>query len=451
MHRRAVCYDRISLDATGEAAGVRRQWQDNETYCKQARWPVIAHLVDNSISASRYSTKLRPGYQQALRLIETGEADALVAWHLDRLWRQPKELEHLIDLAEHRDVVVATVNGEIDLRTGDGRLQARVLVTMAAKESDDKSRRFRRRFEADALAGRPQWTASFGFQPGNIDHDPDQAAHIRDAARQIIDGGSLGVIARQWTAEGLVTPRRAKEWQAGTVAAILRSPRIAGLRSHRGQIVAQGIWEPIIDRATWDLLQAVLADPGRRRPRGPRTEWSGLFRCTCGTWMGRSARNGRPLYRCLARAGISACGQMSIPAIPAQDLVLADFFDHVGHLQPGNPEPAVAPADLVEVERRSVELADLYAAGSIDRGEWLRARHGLERRKADAERLMLSAQRDRRLARWAGRPGDLRTAWPALTVDERRAELDALIERVTVRRGDRPGWSEDRIVVDWRD
>ena len=49
---------------------------------------------------------------------------------------------------------LATVTGRIDLADPDGQFQARILGAVAKKESDDKSRRIRRKHEELAAAGR---------------------------------------------------------------------------------------------------------------------------------------------------------------------------------------------------------------------------------------------------------------------------------------------------------
>jgi DNA invertase Pin-like site-specific DNA recombinase len=79
--------------------------------------------VDNDISA--YSGKKRPGYIDLLERVKWGPT-RIVAWHVDRLYRRPRELEDLIDLVEHNPIVIETVKGGgFDLNTHEGRLMAR--------------------------------------------------------------------------------------------------------------------------------------------------------------------------------------------------------------------------------------------------------------------------------------------------------------------------------------
>jgi DNA invertase Pin-like site-specific DNA recombinase len=112
-----------------------------------------------------------------LEAIRAGEVSRIVVYHVDRLYRQPRELEELIDLAERGRVeVVSVVSGEIDLRTSDGRFVARLLVSVAAKESDDKSRRIRRQKQQVREQGRwPGGRRAFGWQDG-VKTDPGESS-----------------------------------------------------------------------------------------------------------------------------------------------------------------------------------------------------------------------------------------------------------------------------------
>jgi site-specific DNA recombinase len=55
---------------------------------------------DNDLSA--LSGRRRPGYEQLLADAKAGRINVIVAWHADRLTRQPIENEALIALVERR-------------------------------------------------------------------------------------------------------------------------------------------------------------------------------------------------------------------------------------------------------------------------------------------------------------------------------------------------------------
>ena len=53
-------------------------------------------------------------------------------------------------------------------------------------------------------------------------------------------------------------------WQGSMIRRVLMSPRIAGLKEHRGEIVGVATWPAIIDRAAHDRLVGLLGDESRR-------------------------------------------------------------------------------------------------------------------------------------------------------------------------------------------
>ena len=87
--------------------------------------------------------------------LRTGTIDGVVVYHLDRLHRQPQELEEFFDVCKAAGVDrLGDGDGRrIDLATRDGQFQARILGAVAKKESDDKSRRIRRKHEELAAGG----------------------------------------------------------------------------------------------------------------------------------------------------------------------------------------------------------------------------------------------------------------------------------------------------------
>jgi len=141
---RAGIYTRISWDPDGQRAGVERQRLDCEALCGDRGWEIAQYFEDNDRSA--YSGKRRPAYECLLAAVEERRLDAVVTWHNDRLHRSPRELESFIDLVERSGVRVAVVTGgDYDLTTPEGRFTARIVGAVARKESEDRSRRVRRK------------------------------------------------------------------------------------------------------------------------------------------------------------------------------------------------------------------------------------------------------------------------------------------------------------------
>src|SRR5437763_7199589 len=177
--------------------------------------------------------------------------------HIDLLYSQPKDLEELIDLADDRDVeIVSVYSGPVDLSTSDGRAMARVQIAMAAKASDDTSRRVKRAMRRVREAG--EWTGGprpFGWLRLTVTdddgttretwdpmtHDQAEADLIRKAIDDVIGGASLADIARRWNTAGIHQSRQsaaadtAPRWTGSNVRRVLISPRNAGLIPHYRQ------------------------------------------------------------------------------------------------------------------------------------------------------------------------------------------------------------------------
>ena len=149
---RAGIYARISSDREGDGLGVGRQLEDCEQLAERRGWQVVDRYVDDDVSA--YKGHSRAEYARLLDDLRAHVLDGVVVWHLDRLHRQPKELEEFFEVCDAAGVRdLASVTGDTDLGSNDGRFTARILGAVARKESDDKSRRIRRKHLELAQAG----------------------------------------------------------------------------------------------------------------------------------------------------------------------------------------------------------------------------------------------------------------------------------------------------------
>jgi site-specific DNA recombinase len=148
---KAAIYTRISSDV-GTALGVARQEEDCRRLAAQRGWTIVNVYVDNDVSAS--TGQRRPAYQQLLEDLSEGLVEAVIVWDLDRLHRRPIELEEFLDLADRHNVALASVGGDVDLATPQGRMVARIKGAVARQEVEQISRRLRRKQLELAQAGK---------------------------------------------------------------------------------------------------------------------------------------------------------------------------------------------------------------------------------------------------------------------------------------------------------
>jgi DNA invertase Pin-like site-specific DNA recombinase len=306
MH--AFVYTRQSLDRTGEGAAVARQREDCLKLCAERGWDVVQVWSENDTSAS--SRKPRAIYTAMLEAIERGEADVLVAWHVDRLTRKLTELEHLIEVAERTGLRIATVTGDVDLSTDAGRLVGRILASVARGEVERKGARQKRAQQQAAQQGRPAGgRRAFGYGADGMTVVKSEAKLVKAAYADLLAGASLKGIARAWNAKS-VTTTMGGPWRHDNVRNMLKNPRYAGLRSYRGEVVGKAAWPALVDEDTHAAAVALLSMPERRTTDvGTARKYllPGLALCwKCGSDVATGhTRHGKRVYVCRANKCIS--------------------------------------------------------------------------------------------------------------------------------------------------
>lgn len=361
---RAAIYLRVSLDATGEGLAVDRQREDSYAIARDRGWSVVGEFVDNSISASD-ARKARPGYNRLVEDHKAGKFDALICWDLDRLTRQPRQLEDWIDAAESRQLKLVTANGEADLSTDAGRLFARIKAAVARAEVERKSARQKRAHRQRAEHGQaPQGRRATGYTlSGEV--ILAEAAVVRRIFDQFAAGDSLGGIVRALTAEGVPT-RFGGPWRITAIRALLDNPRYAGRVTYLGETMGEGNWTPLVSMELFEAVQARLADPSRRSPgagSGRKHLGSSLFLCECGQLVRTVSRS----YEC-----VDGCYSRSIKPVDAfvtavvrARLALPDLAELLAR-----PEDTVRSAELAAESKalrsRLSTVESDYDAGLID-------------------------------------------------------------------------------------
>ena len=460
---RAVIYARLSRDRDGSQTATARQVADCRKYADAKGWSVEAVHEDADLSA--YTAKvIRPGYEAVLSAVEDGEADVVLAWKLDRLLRRPRDFERLWQLCEAAGANVATVTDGIDTsQPMAGLLVPRILSTFAELEGSNLSIRERRKHEETAKAGR---RSGGGHRPFGLSRDwseivPVEADAIRVAVDRLLDGGTMYRVAADWNALALKTPTGG-EWNSQKLRSMLRSPRLAGLREHRGEIVGEAVWPAIVDPAKHERLRAMM-DARRAPEREGRYLLTGMLRCAkCGArlFVRRRSVDRVRRYGCEKRPGDVACGGVHVIADPLDAHVTDTVLDYLD-------SPALAAAleaherkaDTVDLDAlRADETAleelsrDYYTERMLSRAEYLAARDTLEGRIKAARAKLARTNGTGPLRTVAGLGTKLREAWEQESLDWRRQVLSAVVDRIVIGpavRG-RNAFDPARVSIEWR-
>jgi len=447
---RAGIYARISSDREGDQLGVRRQIEDCERLAERQGWEVVERYVDDDVSA--YSGRVRPAYRRMLDDLAGGHLDGVVVWHLDRLHRRPKELEEFFEVCETAQITrLASVSGDINLASDDGQFLARILGAVAAKESDDKSRRVTRKHQELAQAGRIAGGGSrpFGYEADKKTIRESEALVIRECATRLLAGEALRSLCADLSERGVETVTGA-EWKTQTLRRILMSGRICGWREHHGELVAVAEWPAIITPAETLRIRALLSDPARRTNRSARRYLLvRLLRCgRCGEpLVSRPRSGGDRRYVCASGPNFSGCGHTYVMADPLEQFVVEavlyrlDSPELAAALDGSTTSDPDAERWQTEVARSQLELDELaamYGRREIALSEWHAARAPIERRVTEARRHLARLSRTSVLAGHVGNASVLRESWPELPLTRQHAIIAAVLDHLVVGPG-RPG------------
>ncbi|WP_084821114.1 recombinase family protein [Leucobacter sp. Ag1] len=275
-------YCRISLDPSGEMQAVQRQEEDALAVAESRKWEVYDVYTDNSVSATRKNAK-REHYERMVADYKAGKFSAIVCFDLDRLTRQPRQLEDWIEAAEENGLKLVTVSGEADLSTEEGRTFARMKVAFAKAEMDIKSKRQKRAAKQKADRGEPP----AGIRLTGYDFSGQLIAEEAKIVERIFtdfnNGKSLYGIAKLLTEEGTPTRTGSSRWSPTSIRTILTNARYCGRMVYLGKATGgTGNWDPIVSEAVFDAVNNKLNDPSRIKNRTGTARkhlGSGLYEC----------------------------------------------------------------------------------------------------------------------------------------------------------------------------
>ena len=423
-------YLRSSLDRDRTKVSVEYQREHLVKLCTDKSWPTPVEYMDRSVSAT---TGRREAYEQLCADIAAGNIARVAVWDLDRLHRQPRELEDFIDLAESHGVELANVSGDVDLSTPSGRMFARVKGGVAKYEVEQKSARQKAANRKRAERGKAWQSRTFGRDGDNL--VAVEAAAIREAAAAVINGQSLRSIAVQWNRDGLTTTKGGP-WSGSSVRQMLMRPSNAGLVVYDGQVVegVKATFPAIVDRDVYDAVLAVLADPIRHTGKsiGRVHLGSGLYRCgACGRGIStlmRKTRKGEKvnIYACKHLA----CGRVARTMARVDEVVIDVVCGWLAQPKAAaifapptvNKKKLLDEANVLRAKMAQTKLD--YDEDLIDARDRNRKLEKLQAQLDPIEAKLLGANLSHALNGLAGNP-KAREAFEALTLDRKRAVIAA--------------------------
>jgi DNA invertase Pin-like site-specific DNA recombinase len=225
---RALGYLRVSTEEQVQGNGLAVQEQAIRRYCKANGLRLVDLCSDEGISGSNGLEK-RVGLATALARLESGEADCLVVYRLDRLARDYVLQELLVNRLRGAGTPLRSATEDIETDTDD---PTKVLIRQILGSIGQYERALIR---GRMLAGKAIKQARGGYvggQPGygsradnaELVDDPREAEVVQMVMDMREAGASYREIAGALTAAGL-KPRRAASWHPMVIRSIALGQR----------------------------------------------------------------------------------------------------------------------------------------------------------------------------------------------------------------------------------
>lgn len=460
----ASVYVRLSREARDSNLSLQGMVAEARQLAERSGYDVIAERVDDGISGA---VRDRREFQAWLDDARSGEADALVTYHAERLTREGVNVAALVlDVIEGKDPATGrVVRGPVRLLTVDG---------LDSREADSFRWRFviaaevaraeRQRIQARNVASRRRLTEAGRFAGGVVPFGCEveirdggkylrvcepEAEILRGAAQRLVRGDSIRSVVGWLDGQGCRT-RRGSAWQRTTLRTTLLSAP-----------VAEHVFGE--DRATYRALLKRFepkrpGEPvvGRGRPVTNLLA-GGMAKCgSCGstlTTAGKVGTNRR--YTCVGKSKGQTCsGGATLGADALDARIEREFLEHYGHTYALELRVTVVGAEDLEEAEEAYETAQQALRDDLTEAN-LRAAQGAHQRLEEARARPLRREREI----W---PSEQTYAeqWEAAQVPERAAMVAAsLAEPVVVTagralnsptgRGKVPNVDRARVV--WRD
>ena len=281
----------------------------------------------------------RPALKRLMADIEDGKIDVVVIYKIDRLTRSLADFSKMVEVFERYGVSFVSVTQQFNTTTSMGRLMLNILLSFAQFEREVTGERIRDKITASKKKG--MWMGGIppiGYDVENRRLVPNEreAKVVRHIFQRFVELGSSTLLVKELRLDGVTS----KAWttQDGKVREgkpIDKSLiyKMLGNRTYLGELRHKEQWypaehPPIIDRALWDQVHAILATNGRVRGNATRAKVPYLLK---GIVFGNDGRalspfhttkkNGRRYrYYVPQRENKEHAGASGLPRLPAAEL-----------------------------------------------------------------------------------------------------------------------------------
>jgi len=224
---KAVGYIRVSTEEQArEGVSLEAQEEALRAYCTMRGLTLVELVTDAGVSAGK-PLATRDGGSRVLELVKAGEVGAVVAWKLDRLFRDAADCLAVTSRWDSKAVALHLIDlgGQaLDTSTAMGRFFLTVMAGAAEMERNLVRERTAAGMAHKKAKGERVGTVPYGFQLAadgiNLVENPDEAQVIARIRMLRAEGMTYQAITDALNEDG--TPARGRRWHLTTVARLVK-------------------------------------------------------------------------------------------------------------------------------------------------------------------------------------------------------------------------------------
>jgi site-specific DNA recombinase len=252
-----------SLDAQREACAAYVLSQRHEG------WQLLPETYDDGGYSG--GSMDRPGLAQLMADVSAGRVDVIVVYKVDRLTRSLADFAKIVEVLDAKGASFVSVTQAFNTTTSMGRLTLNVLLSFAQFEREVTGERIRDKVAASKAKG--MWMGGpvpIGYKLGDrkLIVDEAEAEVVRRIFARYAKLRSLADLVEELARDGVRTRQRQYRdgrtvggvlFTKGPLAWLLANRVYVGEVAHKGHVYV-GEHDAIVDRASWDRVQEIIAD-----------------------------------------------------------------------------------------------------------------------------------------------------------------------------------------------
>jgi site-specific DNA recombinase len=287
--RKSTDDDRQVLSLDSQDSEIKRKFSNLE----------IKDLPSESVSA--FKPFARPVFKQMIDLIQQGKIQGIVAWHPDRLSRNPldaAQIIYLLDIGKLKDLKFCSYHFD---NSPEGKMMLQMTMSQSKYSSDKLSADVKRGMNAKATSGQRPARANLGYMNSRtnirgketISSDPMRFVQVKQLWQMMLTGNySVPALLKVANKDLHLTQPATKKLPERplTMNVLYRMFTNSFYYGWYEWPIGSNEWiegkhEPMITEEEYGRVQLILGKKGTPRPHTHKFAFTGLMRCSCGAMI----------------------------------------------------------------------------------------------------------------------------------------------------------------------